>query len=124
MGSDKTSKRPSDNKDEQQISSVKRLKFFTDFLALEDLSLDDVANIIGMTRPSISHWIAVDDARLDLIQDIIEACGYDFEVFLSRDNEEVDGSKRISIDDFITQRKKIIVQSASRSSLLPCSGTT
>lgn len=93
----------SEIRDDQQ--PFRRLKFFTDFLSTENLTLEDAANIIGMTRPSISHWINVDDARLDLIQEIIEARGYEFEIFLSREGEEVDGSKRISIDDFITLDK-------------------
>lgn len=90
---------------EGQQPTVRKMKFFTDFLSADNLSLEEAANIIGMTRPSISHWISVDDARLDLVQDIIEARGYEFEIFLSREDEEVDGSKRISIDDFITLNK-------------------
>ena len=82
-----------------------RLKFFTDFLAMEDLTLDEVANIIGMTRPAISHWLSSDDARLDQIQQVVEARGYELEIFLTRDGAEADGRKRISIDDFITLDK-------------------
>lgn len=106
MGTNTSKARRSSDTREEQQPTVKRLKFFTDFLSAENLSLEDAATIIGMTRPSVSHWISVDDARLDLIQDIIEACDYEFEIFLSRDEKEVDGSKRISIDDFVTLDKK------------------
>lgn len=95
--------KPTNSRNEQP--GVKRLKFFTDFLATENMTYEDAATIVGMTRPSIAHWINIDDARLDLVQDIIEARGYEFEIFLSRDEKETDGSKRISIDDFITLDK-------------------
>ena len=87
-------------------TGFKKLKFFTDFLATEGITMEQAALAVDKTRPSISHWIAVDDARLSQLQTIIESFGYEFEIFLTREEDEGIGDKKIAVDDFIALNRE------------------
>lgn len=81
--------------------AFRRLQFFEEFMSLANVTMEDAAGALGLTRPSIHHWLQQDDARLNYLQKIIESFGYEFNIWLSREEEEISGKVPVRVEDFV-----------------------
>lgn len=80
--------------------SIRKLQFFDDFLSLEGLTHDNVASMLSVTRPTVSHWFLVDDTRLSIVQGVIESLGYTFSLSLEKDTDSRD---RVDVIDLLPE---------------------
>lgn len=79
-------------------ASVHKLQFFDDFLSLEGLTHDNVATMLSITRPTVSHWFKTDDTKLSFVQGIVESLGYSFSISLEKDTDSRD---RVDVIDLL-----------------------
>ena len=52
------------------------LKFLGDFMTTLGLTTTSAGEKIGLTQVSIYYWLKKDDARLSMVNKLIDACGY------------------------------------------------
>lgn len=74
---------------EEVVSDVKvqRLAFLRDFIALNRLTMADVAGYFGVKRvESIRHAFRVDDVALAQVFSLVEGCGYDLNISFTGGN--------------------------------------
>ena len=55
---------------------VVRLRFLVDFLKASGLATGQVAELMGITRQSVYHWLAKDDMKLSTVYSLFERAGY------------------------------------------------
>ena len=55
---------------------LKNLKFLGDFMTAMGLTTTTAGEKIGLTQVSVYYWLKKDDARLSVVNKLIEACGY------------------------------------------------
>lgn len=53
-----------------------QLLFLREFLRSRYLSIEDAAEVIGITRQALTTWFVNDDVKLSLIEKLVTACGY------------------------------------------------
>lgn len=85
-----------------QDNGFRKLKFFEDFLALNGISYEEAAARISISRPTLSHWFAVDDTRLSLVQDVVKSAGYDFKIYMTKEEGRQDVPEKVDIEDIIS----------------------
>ena len=63
-----------DNHDRNNTGS--RLKFLADFMKAAGLTINYVAELMGLSRQAVWHWFAKDDMKMSQIYRLFELCGY------------------------------------------------
>ena len=60
---------------EDVLSKARNLSFLADFLKRMDLSVPEVADLMGTSRQRLYHWFRKDDARVSVLCALAESCG-------------------------------------------------
>lgn len=67
---------------------VVHLKFLVDFLTAAGIPTGRAAELMGVTRQAVYHWLAKDDMKVSQIIRLFDVCGYSIEFGLGKDAPE------------------------------------
>lgn len=78
---------------------LRRLAFLDSFMAMQGLTITEMARILGFSVPACRHQLnVVDDIKLSYAEELIEHFGYKLNVFLTRERPEDIGTDKVSIN--------------------------
>ena len=65
---------------------VVHLNFLVDFLVAAGISTGHAAELMGLTRQAVYHWLAKDDMKISQVCRLFEVCGYSIEFGLEKES--------------------------------------
>lgn len=77
--------------------ALKNLKFLGDFMTKTGLTTTTAGEKVGISQVSVYYWLKKDEARLSIVNRLIEACGYKLDIELVDSEPLPDNSPEIII---------------------------
>ena len=65
---------------------VVHLRFLLDFMREASLTTGGVAEVMGLTRQAVYHWLAKDDMKMSQVMRLFELCGYSISFALEKES--------------------------------------
>ena len=65
---------------------VVHLRFLVDFMREASLTTGGVAEVMGLTRQAVYHWLAKDDMKMSQVLRLFELCGYSISFALEKES--------------------------------------